>query len=204
MNRVFALIACSAGAMMAIAGCGESSPSGNDNPNNADRLVPLAVGNQWIYETTTTDSTGKSSTKSDTTRITRDTTIQGEKWFFFNNDVAPTVSRTDGVYSWDPKTNTARIFVRYPGTVGSSYERGSQRYTISSINTTVSVPAGDFACYQVTVTDQNAPRLLGTISIAPGIGTIKIEALDKRTDGSVKGSIRMELKSYTLKYTGMK
>ncbi len=200
MNRALAPIAIALVSMAGIAGCGESSPSGNDDPNNAKVLLPLAVGNQWRYETTIYDSTGKSKKQTDTTTIRRDTTIQGEKWFFFNNDTdPPTASRGDGVYYWDTKANAARIFLRYPGTVGSSYERGSQRYTLSSINTTVNVPAGSFTCYQVVLTDQNSPGVTGTISIAPGIGTVKIEAVNARPDGSVKGSARMELTSYTLK-----
>lgn len=201
MNRALACIVLAVAATIGMAGCGESSPSGNDNdPNNAKPLLPLAVGNQWLYESTIYDSTGRATSKKDTTAIRMDTTIQGEKWYFFNDDrVTPTASRTDGIYYWDTKLNVARLYLKYPGTVGSTYERGSQRYTITSINTNVDVPAGVFSCYQVGFTDQNVPGLRGTISMSPGVGTVKIELINTRTDGSVQGSARMELKSYTLK-----
>ncbi len=201
MRRSLACMAFAVIATMMLAGCGESSPSGTDTtPDGADRLLPLALGNRWIYETTIYDSTGKATLKADTTLVAGDTTIQGERWFFFNDDRAtPTVSRTDGVYYWDTRNNASRLYVRYPGAVGESYERGSQRYTIVATNTTVTVPAGVFTCYQIRLTDQNIPGLDATLSIAPGTGTIKIEAINTRPDGTRLGSARMELKAYTLK-----
>ncbi|MEP7217366.1 MAG: hypothetical protein ABI876_00535, partial [Bacteroidota bacterium] len=190
------------GAVMAISGCGDSSsPSSPVTGNQSGKLIPLALGNQWLYATTLYDSTGATTgTRTDTTKVNADTLIQGEQWFFFNDDhAAPTANRSDGLYYWDPASGTARIYIRIPGTVGDSYERGNLRYTLVSTNTTVTVPAGVFSCYQLLVTDANNSNVESTISIAPGTGTVKIESRGKRGDGSVFVGFRSEMKSYSLK-----
>ncbi|MDB5033344.1 MAG: hypothetical protein JWQ98_585 [Chlorobi bacterium] len=198
MNRMMALLAF--GAVMAISGCSSSSPSSPGTGNPSGKLIPLALGNQWLYTSTTYDSTGAvTGTKTDTTRVSADTLIRGERFFFFNDDHAtPTANRSDGIYYWDIASGTARIYMRIPGTVGDVYERGNQRYTLISTNTTVTVPAGVFSCYQISLTDVTNSKAEAILSVAPGTGTVKIEAKGKRGDGSVFVGLRSEMKSYKL------
>lgn len=200
MKSMAAMISCAAIAMTAITGCGDSSPTDN-NPGGSGQLIPFAVGNKWLYQTVIHDSTGQQTqSKLDSNVIMRDTMIQGERWFFFNtDDKTPVTNRSDGIYLWDKLNHTARPFLKQPGTVGSSFEVNSQRFVLVSTSAGVNVPAGFYTCYQLRLTDQNNPNVVGTISLAPGVGPVKIEAVTTKTDGSLKGSIRMELKSVTLK-----
>lgn len=201
MKSMAAIISGAAIAMTAITGCGDSSPTDNNNPGGSEKLIPFAVGNKWLYQTVVHDSAGRQTqSRLDSNVIKRDTMIQGERWFFFNDDdKTPVTNRTDGIYLWDRQNHNARPFLKQPGIVGSSFEIGSQRFVLTSTSAGVNVPAGFYSCYQLRLTDQNNPNLVGTISLAPGVGPVKIETINTKPDGSLKGSIRMELKSVTLK-----
>jgi hypothetical protein len=64
---------------LALCGCGDDGPT---NAAPVDPIVvPLAVGNWWVYDTTITPKTG--TTETDTTTIVGTENLYGEMWYVF-------------------------------------------------------------------------------------------------------------------------
>ena len=89
----------------------------------SDGLIPMKVGYTWIYLTSAYDTTGYQFTYHtiDTLKITRDTLINNELWFVFNDSFIK-INRGDGVWYLSkgiPKLN-------YPLTLNDSACFGTQ------------------------------------------------------------------------------
>jgi hypothetical protein len=140
----------------------------NDNPivNNtqpATPFIPLAVGNKWTYTFKGFDTTGNLQwTNSYYTQITRDTLIQNQQWFLYpqNTSLYPidyliARNQTDGFYSWDTLLNTSILLYKYSAARNYSYNipikvADTTMYlmaTVVSVDTLITVPAGQFTCY---------------------------------------------------------
>jgi hypothetical protein len=197
-----------------ISGCKE-----NDNPTasttSRDVIVPLSVGNQWIYIVTdSTAASGRFIQDTVTMQITHDTTIQNEKWYVVESQSHPFIptdatkkystaiwiNRADGLWvgPHDPGIPfSAYLSIKYPASVNDSWQhpRGDDSYpiiipTVTSTNARVDVPAGQFICYEIEYKD-SVTLVPGKTYYAINIGFIKSEP-------GLGQTIRQELLSYTI------
>jgi hypothetical protein len=194
-----------------VAGCDSSS-----GPSTISVLVPLAIGNTWVYVETDFDSTGALVKTSEYIREITDTTIiEGELYYRFNTSAFAT-NRHDG-YWVTSGFSPAWRYVKYPALVGEITDRDTLRTAIIgpdpnervfsetiliSTVTSVSVPAGTFIAYQyesIYVLESNdKPIIKDVLYMTPGVGEIKSEHYNYLEDGTAWLTDRSELKSYTL------
>ena len=140
-----------------------------DTIGSSSEIIPLALGNRWIYTITAFDSLGIALGSSiDTSVVSRDTTIDNETWYILYNRGAPVnlgINRTDGYWSrtvtLSPgSTNIAALgepylSSKFPATVGQVFanETGYTSLVLDA-DTMVTVAAGTFECYKYKKTPQ--------------------------------------------------
>jgi hypothetical protein len=199
---------------ISIPGCGT-----NHNPPAPaairDIIIPLSVGNQWIY--LVTDGTASSSRcVRDTvmSQISHDTTIQNEKWYVVESHSHPSIpsgntkkystilwlNRTDGLWAVPLRPGMQFppcLVVKYPASVNDSWQIHGWldsdiilTPTLVSPTTRVDVPAGQFVCNKIEYRD-SLSLLPAKSYYAINIGLIKSEPEPGET-------IREELLSYTI------
>jgi hypothetical protein len=170
-------------------GCGRRPPS-----PPSPILIPLAVGNRWIWKTTTPIAE-----IFDTLAIVGDTVVESGHWFRTQHGEWM-ANFPDGLHMGDlfgAGFSTARLRVRYPVKVGDTMDVGVVRrvfspteyttyagiYTVvAELDEPVEVPAGEFSCIK-TLYNPGAAARFGTFSspisegdciyYAPGVGRVR-------------------------------
>ncbi len=200
-----------------ISGCNK-----NDNPTapttSRDVIMPLSVGNQWIYiQTDSIWVSGQIILDTVTWQITHDTTIQNEKWYVLEesrlyplfpvpgdnsvkNRSAIFINRADGLWIGPHGPGlpfSPYLSVKYPASVNDSWQLPRWDYydpqyspTVISTNAPVDVPAGQFICSEIEYKD-SLNHVLGKSYYAINIGFIKNES-------GLGMTRRLELLSYTI------
>jgi hypothetical protein len=201
---------------IALASC-EKSPVTTSGPAV---IMPLNLGNRWIGNWTIFDSvTGSaSSTSMDTTEITAEMVIDGERWWNEYKSLYRT-NRADGLYSRflsliDPiqtakypamagdTFSTRRLIDTMFGVPGEPYISFS---TVVSTNRAITVPAGTFSCYEYTLSNKFLNDSSGRVEVhshsyyAPGVGHVKFEVLSQGPNNTMRVARHWELVEYTLK-----
>ncbi len=122
---------------------------------NINGIKPLAPGNSWLYQVKEYDTTGAlidSYVYADS--VVKDTVIDKANWF-------KTIHYTE---YWQTNTNDGLRFRRYnsgqpllewleakyPGAKGFSWQANNSQRTIASVDTAITVTAGNFSCYYYT------------------------------------------------------
>jgi hypothetical protein len=195
-------------AIIVFAGCNQSnSPV---NTTQSDVLIPLKVGNIWIYQGNFVDTL--KSNLLDTIYVKQDTVINGEIWFYCYNVGILTLmtNRNDGVYFMRTDTNNNLIIkmcYKYPANIGDEWtfdiNAPSTKITLLSKNDTTTIKGSKFICYKYQW-DFNAsiPNLnYNTVLewLCPGKGLIKQEYYFKNNSGKMLLVYSTELLSYELK-----
>ena len=162
--KVIYLIMCSF--LFIIFSSCKKSDSNPVNPGTVNYSISLKIGNEWTYLATSFDSTGNVTQKDTVTfKIQGDTTIQNEKWYFIgigNIAYELLTNRSDGL--WYMMTNGSLkgipyLFAKFPCQVNGTFlSIDSMSTKVLSINQNVSVPAGDYICYDFQVTDKYGSR----------------------------------------------
>jgi hypothetical protein len=140
-----------------------------DTVGSSSEILPLAVGNSWIYAITAFDSLGNVLGNGiDTSIVSRDTTIDNETWYILYNRGAPVnlgINRSDGYWSravtLSPNTTNIAtlgdpyLSAKFPTATGQVFvnETGYSTVVLDT-DTTVTVPAGTFRCYEYKKTPQ--------------------------------------------------
>lgn len=167
-------------------------------------FIPLKVGNQWTYEEVHLDSAGNTH-RIDTMvqEISRDTLINGEKWYILtingavDPEIGPITIRRDGMWAGGP---SGSLQFKYPASVNDTFMMGNQLSIVESICDTITVPAGVFICHNYKWPEEPAsPRPYQYHYLSPGVGFIKAEEFYKTQSGYIYINIRTELISYILK-----
>ena len=135
-------------------------------------LLPLNIGNFWIYNVDQIDSEGHTTPMLiDTTRVSRIDTIRG-KIVYSGRGLYPQIfTKTDGYYSTyygEPDI----LLLKYPCLRGDSFSSGlivgpgfPYGYTVVSVDTLIATPAGSFYCIAYR-------HRLGMEFYAPGVGRV--------------------------------
>jgi hypothetical protein len=172
----------------------------DDNPVNTDTvtgaLMPLKIGNFWVFETTYYDTSG-SIMGVDTTgfMVVRDTTINNEKWYFigFDSTAKEMISnRSNGLWyarlaSGTDSAIAPYLYAKYPASVNYSWLLSdSSKVKVMSIDTSLALPTipdTNFRCYLYGHIEKGATRSLYFKFIAPGIGFVRDAAYDTTASG---------------------
>ncbi len=142
------------------------------------QIVPHKIGNSWNLRTI--NFAGNDTTYF-TNSILKDTLVGLEIWYVeqFGNAASsvPTKNMNDGLYFYHSSIHLGELAYKYPAQVNEGYYSSyyNDSIIVLSINSTVTVPAGTFNCYQYFTY-----RLWGTytgyIYVSPGIGFVKSES----------------------------
>ena len=161
--------------------CNKSNPVGNNDPSS--EIIPLKVGNTWVWQITNYDTSGTiSSTTSDSLWVSQDTVLNGQKYFllweqqknsdgtinqsasnYFARNIQSGYSRRDG--------NQETVLYNYP------YQNGDT--TVIASNVSVTVPTGTYNCleYHIPVgsyfANGHLQTLMANFYICPNIGIVK-------------------------------
>jgi len=159
-----------------ISGCkkkenSESGPSGVTNSS----ITPLKNGNTWTYRDITLP---QQDTMNLTHWISGDTMIGSELWFreYVASDSSNyiyTKNKSDGQHYYIQPDDIDYLIYKYPATVGDIYyvDNGLDTLQVLNTDTSITVPAGTFSCYEYKEFSLSAYYALYFVS--PGNGFIK-------------------------------
>jgi hypothetical protein len=165
----------------------DANPS---TPGTSEVLMPLAVGNYWIYT-----STVKGLETGDTTHvmgieIVSKEIIDGEAWYI-GHDGEKYRNAADGLHKI---SNGNTYFFKHPAKLHEqfAYYNGNPVFfamTVSSVDSWISTKAGVFDCYKYTMKDHGT-----TVDVyySPGTGLIRWDSQ------SASYSTTMELTQYRI------
>ncbi|MDB5033791.1 MAG: hypothetical protein JWQ98_1032 [Chlorobi bacterium] len=197
-----------AAVLLLAAGCKSSTDPGS---SNQIPLIPLAIGNEWMYDELSLDSTGEvMRTFHDTVQIIANDVIDGEQWYV-QHGPNPTgaltylVNRNDGLYQFHPQWGDKIVrYLHYPVSLNDDnnvrddyFGTDTDAYTvtfhtrINALHKSVKVPAGTYDCVEVAQ-EYRGDAALGPNAgappvfeyYAPGIGLIELEWYDKTSTGT--------------------
>lgn len=194
---------------------GDDKPSGTGADHD---LVPLEVGNQWIFRVTrftvspmddgTSFDTVVNSITYDTVLLVRDTVLNGDRWYLIGHpipgmDPAWMAYRDDGIWISVGLGDDAlfrELNAKWPAAVGDTFYVGLPP-TVCEVEGTavdVQVPAGTFRtiCYR---TDSSVgDGVVGRSYYAVGIGRVRNELCLSKKPSYTLWEIR-ELESMNLR-----
>jgi len=159
-------------------------------------IVPLKIGNTWLYEFTVYDSlmNATSSSQLEAT-ICCDTLVneiyyytfdkESDLWYFNNNSGLWTI-RNSVLNDFTAPS----LHYKYPCKVGDKY---SYFFEVASVDTSILVPAGKFKCifYYSDIVEY---------FVSPGIGTIKSSSYIKNDRNEYYELLRYELIDYSIQW----
>ncbi len=163
------------------------------SPGTGQVILPLAVGNQWVYHVSQYQHYNNTQIdRYDTTLVWRSTKEGSDSTYWIRNlDIylywSPSfLNKADGLYIIDHNRlpvvpvgggggNTAPVeqqFVRFPTLPGDSLQFWYLTIHTLSVGTNTASEAGQFGCV-VYDAWQNDTLHMGTFWVAPGIGIVK-------------------------------
>ena len=186
----------------------EDNPVNQGGTTTATVLMPLKLGNQWIYRSISLDSLGVvQHVDTSTFKIVRDTLIQNERWYFIGRDSTARellTNRTDGLWymslhSTGTIAQAAVLFAKYPANVNDSW-LGPDSSTVKLItnNLAVTVPQGTYTCYQYSYTNKRTGAVEQSKYFPPGRGFVKDEGYSRTSSGQTYVAARRGLIGLTL------
>jgi len=150
---------------------------------NDSLLIPLAVGNTWVYEVTEySDSFEVMKTYYDTISIVKDTNIMGDHWFYqytSSNGNYTMVANFDGGVYWMfanklfQKQSDPFLAFAYPATNGYQYTFANFSAEVIDTALKASTPFGERECYLFLLSSPQSPATVEFI-ISPGLGVLSI------------------------------
>jgi hypothetical protein len=205
LNCIFVIIT-----IILISGCEQETDSTSnlskpvnynciDASQNCD-IVPLAVGNTWIYQIINYDTLGNETARfNDTTSIVTDTVIDGETWYTYEQSSEWYTNKIDGFYLF---INNKKVMIyKYPVKKGDAFSmREGSNILIESNDTLITTAAGTFSCVTYKIIENSS--LETKMYFAPGIGRIFQKVRNLQTKPQLRNQIPdfdLTLISYDLK-----
>ncbi len=179
---------------------GITEESIDDNFTNP--IVPLKIGNTWSYNISDFDKSGAITTTHNIVyQVYRDTMINNEKWYCWNNVPYTNdwwTNRNDGLWHLEINKGNNSYSIsqvyKYPIIKGNVYNKTE----VISLHEMVAVPAGIFDCVHIRVTLSDL-RWVFEEYLSPNIGQIKWSQNGINPDGSLYLIYWSELNNYVLK-----
>lgn len=152
------------------------------NPDSNKQIIPLEIGNQWIYRVDIYDSLGVGiiETRYDTTKVTE----VNDGWYSILNlsKFSPTAkfqNRKDGFYVfnqvvWDTFIG---LFFQFPTKKDNLYNVIASTMVIRGTKTQVETEQGNFDCieYYNSPTNKGLNYDYFLFYLAPDVGIVKVE-----------------------------
>jgi len=169
------------------------SPTGTGSLTNV--IVPLKLGNSWMYSATSYDENGVGyAWLPYTLELLQDTILNNETCYFIGGERTLVVNRYDGLWGFDLGTIPQYLVLKYPSSEGYTYSTGSEReYTITVHNrdTSVAVASGRYSCYLYLARHVSGSEIQAFV--APNTGIVMAEFFEKKQFGGTYLSLRMVL-----------
>ena len=179
--------------MAAMVGCGgdnkesetadiENQPATAAEIGDTTQIMPLALGNSWIYQYSLFDTVIKEfkPISVDTFLVTGDTVVDDETWYFVKTmtpEGGRVINRSDGLWQYRQEVEPF-LFLKFPVEKGDEYVTmiGPTQVVnrVNGVGVDISVPAGQFKCYKYShfVKQHN---LVVDFYYQPGVGGVKME-----------------------------
>ena len=150
--------------------CNSKAPEGD--------LIPLSLGNQWIYST---GDTLHGALVLDTITVAKDTIINNEKWYILLHTTFP-ISwilnyKNDGVHIYDRDKAKGSLFLKKPASKSEVYVSMRDSVIVKDTQFDVTTEAGSFKCYYYRGKDKNEdhPEVEDGIYACPGVGVVRFK-----------------------------
>ena len=178
---------------LAFISCSKETDNGGLNtvvpPLDKSIVMPLKIGNYWIYKASILDTLKNVDTVVDSyVSITAEKIINSEKWYF-QGDNYGFINRSNGL--WYTINYDTTMVAKYPTLVNDRIPMKYDTARVISVDSIIQVPAGKFSCYVY-----KSKYEINCYS--PGIGLIYSEIF-YNSAYSDDFYIRKELKSYEFK-----
>ncbi|HYF02254.1 MAG TPA: hypothetical protein VEC36_02675 [Patescibacteria group bacterium] len=203
---------CSCILMAVFFGCSDNNSTEPDT-TKSEGIIPLKVGNQWIFKRYHIDSTGTQIAEyRDTMQITGTKMFDNEMWYktyisagsgYITAEVFQ-LNRANGLWNRD-YIGEPNLAVKFPAQAGDTFYSGEpddlqdtmfhRKMHVLSTDTTITTPAGMFKCYAYGYYYNSSKILAQLIFYAPSVGYIKEELYA----GTGLDRYGVELINYTLK-----
>lgn len=191
--------------LFTLASCNKSNPV---NSPGGEQILPLNMGNTWLMQYTVYDTTGATQgTTYDTTSVTMDTVLAGETWYHIATKISSGplfyTNKSDGLWEMTLGSSIApTLLYKYPANVGDNWSvqmDASTNYQVSlqSTGASVSVPKGNYACYDYRMLDNSQP--VEEVYLNPGLGIVAIDIYASTNSGRSYRVAHGELVSVSLK-----
>lgn len=180
-------------------------------PEPPDALIPLTIGNQWVYQYVALDSIPTLNVFYDTVTFDVISTVYNNfysieykgvvdsfpKYNYLRNGAMGLEQLDVNVHPFD----TILIF-KFPAVLNDSYLLLNSVVSIESTDTMISVSAGEFPSiyYHIVQTDTSGTTVLyeGKIFYSVNVGQVKAEKNYYNSDGSFDHTIEELLIDYTV------
>ncbi|MCP4566974.1 MAG: Ig-like domain-containing protein [FCB group bacterium] len=142
-------------------------------------LMPLAIGNQWVYRVDSRDSLYYNVEISYDTVLIKDSVLRDDEYWYYVDGGGYFQNKDDGL--WNIINGMEQLFLKHPAVVGDEYGFSpypqyswlGTRMTLISKDTLVEVPAGTFSCYLYVCEVYDVYTMYDSYFYAPGIGMVK-------------------------------
>lgn len=154
-------------------GCNRQSTEGD--------ILPLAIGNQWIYSTGITDGGIQ---RYDTVTVVKDTMINNEKWFYLKHSAQQIswilLNKSDGLHIFDRDKGSSGLFLKYKSQKGDIFISLGDSVIVKDDKTEVKTSAGTFTCFRYNGIriEYTEKKTDGGIYACPGVGVIRFKNTD--------------------------
>ncbi len=189
-----------------------SSCSETTEPDNlSNGIIPLKINNSWNYTLASYDSSNALLyEENQNSTIMKDSTFLNNTWYTFNDVPAGVwfTNKTDGYWVFAKantgsfQNDTSFLVYRFPAQVGDIIGPDDSPGEVVSIDTAITVPAGNFKAIHIIRRYPSSTNYLMDsfeIFIAPHIGIIKVMQVGRKSDGTKFITSKKELVSYSLK-----
>ena len=169
LKRIILIIA------LVLVSCSDNS---TNNPKSLE-IIPLKIGNMWIYQNLKLDSNGIIlKTTYDTLEVVKDTVFDGSKWFtYYNPSRYMWFQNNDNGYRNAIKPEYWRFLdYKYPGIAGDKFVSSRGSKTIEATDSKFKIVPGEFICYKYVSYDGSEEFL------CPGIGFVCGKIYNKTWD----------------------
>ena len=156
--------------------CKKENSEPETSGGTSQTIIPFAQGNFWNYHSIMIP---QQDTNYYSNWISGDTTIGTEYWFkLFSGDSINYVferNKADGLHQFTVPGDIDDLIFKYPAAVGDHYFTNTNPDTVlvQNIDTLISVPAGQFSCYEYKIQEFGNYFL---VYVSPGAGFIKAYA----------------------------
>jgi hypothetical protein len=163
---------------------------------NADAIIPLAIGNQWVTQMNGWDSTGRPQVQLiDSIRIGRDTIIQLERWYVWNAGTYVT-NRPTGF--WTLESSLPELFLKFPASLNDWYVFRGDTVQVTATDTIITVSGGTFHCVCYHVRYEWPDIVRQVLYASPNTGEIRRETFARTSGGREYLASRADLVSFRL------